>query len=279
MPSPFPGMDPYLEDPGLWPDFHDALASEIRVVLNHTLPEPYYAQLGMREELGIVGNGTPRRIIPDVAVARSSPPASERPAAAAVLDEPRSTVSSSVEVIIELDREEVSFVEIHDARSEHEVITLIEILSYSNKQPGPDRDKYIQKRQEILGSRTSLVEIDLLRAGDRSWHGPEVYGRLYEFDSQPEYLALVNRAWRRTGRLAFQLFPISISDPLPVIDIPLREGESEATLDLQYAFQQTYDGGPYQRGAVDYSRPPINPLSGELESWVANCVRQYRALQ
>lgn len=149
------------------------------MLLNNTLPDPYYAQLGMREELGIVGEGTPRRIIPDVAVSGSRVrTASQHPAGTAVLEHPRSTVGSSVDVVFEFDRDEVSFVEIRDSRSNHEVITLIEILSYSNKQPGPDREKYLQQRQEILSSRTSLVEIDLLRGGDRSWHGPEVYGRI-----------------------------------------------------------------------------------------------------
>ena len=54
MPSPFPGMDPYLEAPHIWPDLHDALAAEIRNDLNQTLPTPYYARLEMRPELGII---------------------------------------------------------------------------------------------------------------------------------------------------------------------------------------------------------------------------------
>jgi hypothetical protein len=55
MPSPFPGMDPYLEAPDIWPDFHDALAGEISSELNRTLPRPYYARLEMRPEVGIDG--------------------------------------------------------------------------------------------------------------------------------------------------------------------------------------------------------------------------------
>ncbi|MBV8077286.1 MAG: DUF4058 family protein, partial [Planctomycetaceae bacterium] len=60
MPSPFPGMDPYLEAPYIWPDFHDRLASEISGHLNQTLPNPYYARLEMRQELGIVEEGKAR---------------------------------------------------------------------------------------------------------------------------------------------------------------------------------------------------------------------------
>lgn len=69
MPSPFPGMDSYLEAPDIWPDFHSGLAGEIRVELNSSLPPPYYARLEMRPEVGIVEeSGYARRIVPDVAV-------------------------------------------------------------------------------------------------------------------------------------------------------------------------------------------------------------------
>jgi hypothetical protein len=69
MPSPFPGMDPYLEAPDIWPDLHEALAGEIRAELNLLLPPPYYARLEVRPEVGIVDDaGTARRIVPDVTV-------------------------------------------------------------------------------------------------------------------------------------------------------------------------------------------------------------------
>src|SRR3954451_1578817 len=77
MPSPFPGMDPYLEDTSFWPGFHHALATEVCYQLNDSLPEAFYANMEMSPELGIVmepdGNGgAPRgarkRIIPDVIV-------------------------------------------------------------------------------------------------------------------------------------------------------------------------------------------------------------------
>ena len=94
MPSPFPGMDPYLEAPDIWPDFHDALAGEIRRELNRVLPRPYYAQLEMRPDIGIVGDELPGRIIPDVAIVRSRSPADR--ATTALLEEPRVASSPSV---------------------------------------------------------------------------------------------------------------------------------------------------------------------------------------
>ena len=274
MPSPFPGMDPWLEDPKVWPDFHDALAGEIRASLNRTLPQPYYAQLGVREELGIVGQTATRRIVPDVSIQRSHVPAPIRiPAASggvAVLESPRDEVAESVHFDLYNESQSVSFVEIRDARSGHDVVTLIEILSPSNKQAGPDHDHYVRKRKEILGSKTSLIEIDLLRAGRRDFFGLEVHQRLYEFDPPVEYIVFVQRAWQRTDTCRFQLFPIRLQDILPVIAIPLRVSDAETTLDLQYAFQQTYDRGPYRRGAVEYDSPPDPVLPAGFIEWARN---------
>src|SRR5579885_3520244 len=102
MPSPFPGMDPYLEAPDIWPDVHDALAGEIRALLNQTLPAPYYARLEKRPEVGIVEEEeAPRRIVPDVAAARR-PPATESEGGIAVLEAPRAAVSRSMAVTVQV---------------------------------------------------------------------------------------------------------------------------------------------------------------------------------
>ena len=101
MHSPFPGMDPYLESPDIWPDFHDALASEIRAELNQALPAPYYARLQMRPEVGIIDEGmSRRRIIPDVAVVRPFRQTGPRGAGAAVLDRPRRDLSAWLEITL-----------------------------------------------------------------------------------------------------------------------------------------------------------------------------------
>lgn len=231
-------MDPYLEDPALWPDFHDALAGEIRALLNRNLPAPYYAQLGVREEIDIVGDGAVRRIDPDVAVRRSSDAGRT---AQAVLDSPRADIDESIEVAVEDEHSEVNFVEIRDSRRNHEVVTLIEILSPSNKRPGWDGQQYRQKRNEVFGSTTSIVAIDVVRDGDRSWLGTEVVQRLRAFEPPPEYVVLVQRSWKRSPRLMFDLFPVPLAERLPVIGVPLREGEPDAALDLQFAVQEAYD--------------------------------------
>jgi hypothetical protein len=90
-------MDPYLEAPDVWPDFHGRLAEQISGELNRTLPRQYYARLAMRPEIGIVGGDEPRRIIPDVAVVRTAIRAAEpRGGGLAVADRPRAELSPSV---------------------------------------------------------------------------------------------------------------------------------------------------------------------------------------
>lgn len=107
MLSPFPGMDPYLEAPDIWPDFHDALAGAIREGLNRTLPRPYYARTVMRPEIGIVA------------------------------ERPRTGVSPSVRMRVSNEPLRHHYVEIRDASHGHALVTLIEIASPSNKRPGP----------------------------------------------------------------------------------------------------------------------------------------------
>src|SRR5438067_4059077 len=112
MPSPFPGMDPYLEAPDIWPDFHDAFAGEIRAALNQSLPAPYYARLEMRPEIGIVEDaGYERRIVPDVSVVRP-PHAPVAQGGVRVLEATRTTISPSFEVRVASEPIRHPFVEI-----------------------------------------------------------------------------------------------------------------------------------------------------------------------
>jgi hypothetical protein len=275
MPSPFPGMDPYLENSAIFPDFHNSFAGRIRDDLNRSLPRPYYAQLDARQELGIGLELRPRISKPDVAVLQDPWSAPAGGTATLVETEVRQEVSPSIELNFDIEPLDASFVEIRDAESGHELITLIELLSPSNKVAGRDRQEYLAKREQILHSRTSLIEIDLLRIGERAAHEPRYQESLLREVPTCPYLVAINRSWRRTAlaERAYQIFPIALRGPLPVIPVPLREGEAEPTLDLQYLFRQTYDTGPYARGRVDYDQPPPAPaLSPEDLAWVRACV-------
>ena len=279
MPSPFPGMDPYLEAPDIWPDFHNAMAGEIRNELNPMLPGPYYARLEMREEVGIIEEGrTKSWIVPDITVVRPLRPAAVSESEIAVLGPPRREISTSVEVTAHLEKIRHSFVEIRDSTRGHKLITLLEILSPSNKRRGPDRRAYALKRQEVLESDANLIELDLLRSGRRILRELNLEMTIAALEPRPTYLVLVNRAWQRhSGRVAYQIFPVSLRACLPCIPVPLKPDEDEVPLDLQYVFNRVYDTGPYRRGAVDYSQaPPAPRLPAEDAAWAKELTRPWR---
>ena len=267
MPSIFPGMDPYLEAPWIWPDFHNSLADEIRRTLNERLPKNYFAQLEARSELGI--RPVKRIVAPDVAVIQAGrrmrrPDADEGGVAIAVEED--LAISSPIRVDFIDEPGTVTAVAIRNTQTANEVVTLIEILSPSNKRLGSDRDHYIQRMRDILtGSITSLIEIDLLRSGQRTWERSDIIEEtLEELDIPTDYLIMTSRSWSRSGA---DMHPISLRNPLPAIGVPLRKDEPDVTLNLQTAFQRSYDGGPYRRGAVDYSRPPYPELSEDQDRW------------
>lgn len=270
MPSPFPGMDPYLEAPDIWPDFHDRLATMISVDLNTTLPDPYYARLEMRPEMGVVlSEGIPRRIVPDVVVVRRSEGTGSP--VAPVLDRPRTEISEAIHLTIRTDPIRHHFVEIRDAVRGHKLVTLIEIVSPSNKGRGPDRQAYEEKQREVLHSDASLVELDLLRTGERILP----YAELWEAVEQlgPDYLILINRAAGRRGMVTdYELYPVALTEPLPCIPVPLRAGEQDVPLDLQVVVNRVYDGGPYRR-MIDYTQPPDPPLPDRDAAWAAALLR------
>jgi hypothetical protein len=85
MPSPFPGMDPYLELPRRWLGFRNDLAAEIHAALNQVLDPRYVASLTSSVTYEAV-EITPRRSVqPDVAVLRTGSRAVEAPGAVATL--------------------------------------------------------------------------------------------------------------------------------------------------------------------------------------------------
>jgi hypothetical protein len=265
-------MDPYLEAPDIWPDFHDAFASELRGILNDTLPAPYYARLEMRPEIGIVEqNVTPRRIVPDVAVVRHPGPALA--SGTAVLDEPRTTIAPYLEVQTSSETIRHAYVEIRDPAQGHRLVTLVEIVSPSNKQAGSDRDAYLRQQREVMESDASLIEVDLLRGGRRLLALPELERMLANHTPPPDYVVLLSRAWQRGGGSeTVTLFPIALTDRLPCIPVPLRQDQPEVPLDLQYAFRRAYDSGPYRRGAVNYALAPRPALPPELLAWAQACL-------
>ena len=158
MPSPFPGMDPFLEHPDLWPDVHNALIAAMRDVLAPALRPRYYVAIEERayledsSELVLVGR-------PDFAVVGAGGEAggTTEPVRGARVVEVDLPVAFPVRG---------TYLEVRGVAG-GDVVTVIEILSPGNKRPGTGRRLYLDKRATVLATRTSLVEVDMLRAGER----------------------------------------------------------------------------------------------------------------
>jgi hypothetical protein len=242
-------------------------------MLNAILPRPYYARLESRPEVGIVDEDESRRIVPDVGIVRlrhePSTQARARSAQVAVAERrPRTEQTASLRIAVSDEPIQHHFVEIRDASRGHALITLIEIVSPSNKRRGEDRNSYRAKQREVLDSDANLIEIELLGVGDPVAASPPVIAALGAGQRRGRYLVAVSRAWERMPAPDFELFPFGLHDPLPCISIPLRQAQNEVLLDLQHVFDRSYDTGPYELGAVDYSEPPPVPLTDDERAWV-----------
>jgi hypothetical protein len=152
-----------------------------------------------------------------------------------------------------LDIERHSYLEIQD-RESRQLITVVELLSPTTKNPGPNRERYLGKRRELISSGVNLVEIDLLRGGPRL----PLEGCLPD----GAYFIVVSRSQERPY---VYLWPIGLRDPLPTIPIPLREPDADARLDLQQALHRVYDAAGYED--YIYAGLPQPPLSPEDAAW------------
>src|SRR5437763_2982895 len=171
MKSPFPGMDPFIEDRGLWPDFHDDLIAEIKRSLATRLPERYFVQTGERAYVVIAGidEKEAKPIYPDVGIEKSAPRgrASQTSGALAVAEPVSDTGSVTMRAFIDEHFRE-NFIAIYEAEPGPRLVTCIEVLSPSNKRGGKKGWKhYLRKRNALLLGKANLVEIDLVRSGRR----------------------------------------------------------------------------------------------------------------
>eukprot|EP01137_Pigoraptor_chileana_P026724 Opistho-2@8444 len=219
MPSPFPGMDPYLEDPDLWPDVHGTLLPLIRGQITAALPPGYVAKIDQHVWLSAEEPGETAVLgRPDVFVAEGEGTGATLPASAVTTGP-----TEYVKLAPLKRRRGARFVQIVDKRRRR-VVTVVELLSPSNKEYGTeDRARYLEKRTEYLGTGTSLVEIDLLRVGDRV-----PMGRPKGFPA--DYYLLVSRA-SEFPKAA--IWGFTVRDPIPVLPVPLKTGDPDVTIDLR----------------------------------------------
>lgn len=151
--------------------------------------------------------------------------------------------------------------------SGHQVLTVIELLSPTNKRPGAGREQYLRKQAEVLASRASLVEVDLLRAGE-----PTVACPVERLPVAP-YRVVVTRGWDRERR---EVYPAQLRDRLPRFAVPLREDLDDVALDLPALLAQAYENAGYA-DRLDYETDPIPPLAPEELAWARGRVAAARA--
>lgn len=264
MPSPFPGMDPYLEAPALWPGVHHRLITYIADSLSERLPQRYVANIDER----LVVVESERNLYPDTLV-RERVEAERRPtimnggAAAALATES----DPAVRVSLEPETVAQAFIEIRLANSEGQVVAVIEVLSPGNKQAGSaGRTQYLAKQGELLQSRIHLLEIDLLRGGAHTVAAPRqrVLG-LARWD----FIISLHRG----EESECDVWPVAVRQRLPRIRVPLTLGDPDIILDLQEMVTHCYDVGRYARH-IDYRHDPAPPLVAADAEWAAALLRE-----
>lgn len=257
MPSPFPGMDPYLERH--WGDVHTSLVTYARDELQKFLPKDLRARV--EERVVVAEWDRPRSLYPDVRVIEGRR-VSRRPRKGG------SSAAVAQPLVIEFvdEPETQRFVEIREVSSDSRLVTVLEVLSPTNKTPGDGQEQYLRKQQELRQGGVSLAEIDLLRGGD--WVVAVPLSAL-EASLRTPYRVVVRRGWRR---LQAEYYAIALSERLPTIQVPLRQTDADVPLDLQGLLDQCYENGGYDD--IDYNKPPEPPLPPAAARWAAQLLRR-----
>jgi len=246
MPSPFPGMDPYLEG-YLWADVHHRLATKISQQLAPQIQPNYVARL----ELSVIEDETFESEIgvmyPDVEIIRTRPD----PVGAGTVLEPVATVAP---LTIRVPRVKLVNVEIRDT-AENKLVTSIEILSPVNKR-APNLAKYRTKRDRLKRAEVHLLELDLLRRGSRVWQSTQI--------PQTDYIIALTRATAEV----MAVWPLTIQEVLPILPVPLRYPDKDVLLELGRALTEVYDEAYYHL-SIDYqTAPPPPAIAKENQAWI-----------
>jgi hypothetical protein len=250
-------MDPFVEGQS-WRDFHASMMLTMRKFLVAQLRPRYIVQV---EEYVYLANDEATRerlVIPDVRVVETP-------------DWQQSSSTSSETLLAPVTRESVlpetyeqTYLEIRTSDNE-KVLTVVECLSPWNKDPGAGRTEYLRKRYQVAMSPAALVEVDLLRGGQRvPTTVPLPEGDFFAFVTRREQFPQMD------------VFAWTLRDKLPKIPIPLGEGDSDAIIDLQLVFDTVYDDGGYDY-SLKYRKPPTPRLSPTNAAWVQQILDKTRA--
>jgi hypothetical protein len=262
MPSPFPGMDPFLEGSPEWQDFHDDFIYAIRQALVPQVRPRYLVRAQTQVYVLEETDGHVGIIIPDVLVAEGgslSPPESGGVSVA--------VAAPAIARLAFVQKQKQAYLEIRE-RETRRLVTVIEVLSPSNKRKGSDAwGDYLKRRDAIFSSEVHLVELDLLRGGERMPMGDPL--------PSGDYYAIISRSYRRPF---CEVYAWTLRDPMPTIPVPLLKGDPDAVLNLQEIFTTVYEQAGYDY-SLDYNgefEPPPRP---EDADWVKEKVKAFLAAQ
>lgn len=262
MPSPFPGMDPFLEDPAGWPDVHHMLLGSIRELLQPAAAPHYLVRIEERVYItDPEGDPGYPKLVPDIIVTEVRRRSLREPVVVG-----RPTIAEPVKIAMMVEPEVHDYyLEVHDARS-REVVAAIEVLSPANKVAGSrGHQAMIEKRDTLRRGGSHWVEIDLLRAGMRA----------RQIARRSDYCATV---WPAHETHMYAWFA-DLRDRLPVIAVPVRHPDDDLPLDLQRALDVAYDRADYAR-LIDYDAPVPAPALGPADqAWVERALAVWREAQ
>lgn len=258
MPSPFPGMDPMIESQK-WTDFHTRFIGAISDAIVPRVRPNYVVEIERRVYVEKPSTDDPVNFVADVAVSQSP---MKPPKTTATSSETSTNIAVAEEVRIEPALGTLAVSSEHrEARlvlrrtSDTLVVTVIELLSPTNKRTGSNgRQVYLDKRDELLHTSTSLVELDLLRGGEPMPAGNKPEG---------DYSAIVSRPYRRP---TIEIYAWPLRHRLPVIPIPLSKGDPDVEINLQAIFNQVYERAGYDY-SIDYQTTIQPPLTEEDQKW------------
>jgi hypothetical protein len=250
-------MDPYLEGRNIWSDVHNALIVVIRDALAPQVAPAYY--VAIEERTYIIEEDMEEFVgRPDAAII-AVPSNAESYSSGRKKDQQSPAFIAQTVNLPFFEKVREGYLEIHDART-HAVVTVIEVLSPSNKAPGAGRDEYESKRRQVLATLTNLVEIDLLRAGEPMEMQPLL---------KSDYRILVRAGWERPKA---RLYAFSVRQPIPDLPVPLRHGEEEAVLALGKLLSEIYDRARYDI-RLNYRQPPTPPMASKDVAWADELLR------
>jgi hypothetical protein len=258
MPSPFPGMDPYLEDEAGWRTFNPRFITVLDEILSASVGPRFI--VAQRNEVYLIepdGGRRDRPILPDVSVVDGADP----PWAATV----GGAITAPARVLARYPEQlEQRYIEIL-AVDDQSVIAVIDLLSPTNKNGG-GAIAFDRKRRRVMASPAHWIEIDLLRTGLRF---PPATGR-------GDYCAVLKRGDHAEAgeETEFLIWDADVRDRLPTIAVPLTPDAPVAPLDLQAALDTVY--GRFYEGRVNYGRPAVPPLAPADAAWAAELIRAAR---